>query len=357
MNKNLLTLSLAMLVGGFAQAVPLPDVAAEIKGRKVYETRFMENAPYGVTAWANSTMVKRGQNRESRFSDYNSDSANGLILDATVVRDVTKEAGAAKRETAFYSVYDEKGWYLYIEGEEPLIKEMVDSAIDPQSAARQDSYEIFFAPGLRNVPYYQLITRPLSYTSHYDWGVASRDYRSLENYIKVESLPLDKGFGTSLFVPWEAIYKAMPQGGEYWRFSFIRWQSYSKAGGVTWGGKVHDTGNFGLLHFQEPTPRQKELMKLRLLRISWFNFLAKAKAATTYWSDEKTGDPMFYNQVLKPVIDQNMGLSEALGAPKTWTASTLVKAAPMMDDWMEFDYKVGELRTQYLMDKRFAEAQ
>ena len=71
--------------------------AQEIKDKKIYDVRFMPNAPYGVTAWAQSAFVKDAKNKEDRFVDYNSDAAKGLINDATAVRDVEKDATVAVR--------------------------------------------------------------------------------------------------------------------------------------------------------------------------------------------------------------------------------------------------------------------
>lgn len=330
------------------------SVLANEASSKKYEVRFLEKVPYGVTAWSQSEIVKKARNREARFVDYNNAAAQDLVLDATTQRDATKDATAAARETAFYSVYNEKGWYLYIEAAEPLISELLDNVVDPKSPARQEGYEIFFAPGLHTVPYYQIFTRPFAdATDYYDWGVAHRHYRSLKEFAKVESLPLEKGFGTFVFIPWEAVYEYLPQGEENWRFSIIRWMPYGKAGGVSWGGQVHDTGNFGFLHFQSPTAAQKTAMEKRMLRVAWFKYLATAKAAATFWDDEKLGDQEFSNSVLKPVIDEYTAQGEALGTPNDWNAATLHKAAALRDDWMEFSYKISELRADYLRDKYF----
>lgn len=347
--KKLLICVLALFMMGAAQA-------DETTGKKTYETRYMENAPYGVTAWSQSAFVRDAKNKEARFVDYNSDAAKGLILDATTERDATKDDKAAARETAFYSVYNEKGWYLYIEAEEPLIKEVLDNLVDPKSPARQEAYEIFFAPGMHTVPYYQIFTRTLAETTDfYDWGIPNRHYRSLKDYTKVESLPLDKGFGTFVFIPWEALYDYLPLNGENWRFSIIRWMPFGKAGGVTWGGQVHDTGNFGLLHFEKPSAAQKIAIEKRQLRAAWFKFLATSKAATNFWSDDKIGDPNFYDKVLKPEVEKNTALGESLGKPDDWNAATLQKVGIARDDWMEFDYKISEMRTDYLRDKLFAQ--
>ena len=330
----------------------------EIEGKKIFECPYVANPPNGVMAWAESEIVKNPKNVESRFLDYNSDAAKGLILDATAERDVTKQKDATARATSFSMAYNEKGWFIYIFGEEPLIQTLVDSIVDPKSPAKSEGYEVFFTPGLHEVPYYQIMTKTFTKEgpSFVDWGMSHRHYRSLKSYARVESLPLENGSGTFIFIPWESLYEWVPLNGDYWRFSIIRWMPFGKAGGVTWGGQVHDTGNFGLIHFQPPTADQKLAIETRLLRAAWFTYLAKSKAAATFWSDPKVGDPAFYDQVLKPEIERNTAAGEALGDPYKWDAGSVEKVSKLVNDWMEFNYKVSELRTDYLVNKRFAEA-
>lgn len=347
---------LLLLILGTWQLVSAPSASAqtaETLGKKVYECKYLEDAPYGVTAWSTSALVKDAKNRESRFVDYNSDAAKGLILDATTERDAEKSATAAARSTAFYSVYNSKGWYLYIEAEEPQINALLDNMVDPASAAHKEGYEIFFAPGLDNVPYYQIFTRPFAdRTDFFDWGIPHRDYRSLKDGTKVESLPLKKGFGTFMFVPWQNIYERIPTNGGLWRFSIIRWMPFGKAGGVSWGGQVHDTGNFGLVRFQAPTPDQKVALEKRLLRTAWFKYLSDAKKATTAWSDDKVGDPVFYEAKLKPLIEQYTALGNGLGHPDDWNSESVKQVAAVQKNWLEFPYHVSELRAEYLLQKR-----
>lgn len=351
--KHPFLLLAALLIASTATAANLD----EIKGKKVYECPYMENPPYGVTAWSQSAIVKDPKNGESRFVDYNSDAAKGLILDATTERDVTKDSNAAARRTAFYMAYNEKGWSIYIEGEEPLVKDLLDSLVDPRSPGRKEQYEIFFTPGMHEVPYYQLMTKTYAdETSFVDWGMPFRHYRSLKPYTHVESLPLEKGVGTFLFISWESLYEWVPVNGDYWRFSIVRWMPFGKAGGVTWGGQVHDTGNFGLVHFQPATPARKLATEKRLLRAAWFKYLAESRELTAFWSDAKLGDAEYYNQVLKPEVDKETAAGEALGNPDDWTPESVEKGWKIMGDWMEFQYKAAELRTAYLIGKRFKES-
>jgi len=318
--------------------------ADELKGRKIYECRYVENPPYGVTTWSQSEMVKTGSGKESRFVLYNSEAAQKLILDATTLRDVTSTPELKGHETSFRMVYDSKGWYVYIHCQEPKIQTFVDEGKDI-------SLELFFAPGLERVPYYQMIVRQLAgQVHHYDWGMPHRHYRSLKDSVRTESLVLETGVATFVFIPWEILYDRVPLDGEYWRFSVMRWGGPS----VTWGGKVHDTGNFGLVHFQPPNGKQRLEIEKRILRAGWSKFRATAKEATGNWSDEEVGDLDFYNGRLKPVIDRYTMAGESLGEPDGWDGDTIETGQAFLADWMEFKYKVAELRTEYLMDKRFS---
>ena len=325
-------------------ALPRSVNAAEIQGRKTYECRYMENAPYGVTAWSQSEMVKSGIGRESRFVPYNSEAAKGLILDATALREVSSDPKLKGRDTSFYMVYDSRGWYIYIHCQEPQIQTFLDEGKDV-------ALEVFFSPGLERVPYYQMIVKQLARrVNHYDWGMPHRHYRSLKDSARIQSLPIKSGFATFLFIPWEALYDRLPLSGEHWRFSMMRWGP-----SMTWGGKVHDTGHFGLIHFQPPTASQRAEIEKRILRTAWFRFRAVARRHTAFWSDEELGDLVFYNGVLKPVIDQYTALGESMGKPDGWSADTVKKGQAILGNWMEFRYKVAELRNEYLMNKRFTE--
>lgn len=322
---------------------PLAANADELQNRKVYQCRYLENAPYGVTAWSQSELVKSGSGKEARFLPYNSESAKGLILDATTDRDVSSDPSLRNRETAFYMAYDAKGWSIYIHCQEPQIRKFIDDRKDV-------SLEMFFSPGLAKVPYYQMIVQQLTNSvNHYDWGMPHRHYRSLKDVVRTESLALDSGFATFVFIPWEPLYDRVPLNGENWRFSLMRWGP-----SVTWGGRVHDSGNFGLVHFEKPSASQRLEIERPLLRTAWFRFQATAKKATTFWSDDQLGDLDFYNSTLKPVVERYTAAGTSLGEPDSWNADTVKRGAASIDNWMEFAYEVAELRTDFLLQKRFA---
>lgn len=330
-------IQLIVLMAGAA----ITSHAEGLAGKKTYECKYMPNPPQGVYAWALSEMVETGRGKESRLVPYNSKAAQGLWLDATTTRDVVSEAEAEGCETSFYMAYNEKGWTIYIQCDEPNMQSYIDTGKDI-------SLEIFFCPGLEQVPYYQMIVRQLAgKVTYYDWAMPHRHYRSLEGRITVESRAIEGGVATCLFIPWEPLYDRLPLNGDIWRFSFMRWGGVS----LTWGGKVHDTGNFGLVKFAKPPAEVAQAIEKRMLRAAWFRFLAESKKAAHFWEDERIGDPDFYSAALKPLIDEYQAFGESLGAPGAWDAAALRQGQTMLPDWMEFRYKLAELRSSYLMDR------
>lgn len=338
MNK-LIALICLMLCAGVASAQKAP-------ARAPYDCQYMKEAPYGVMDWVHSARIKAGTGTESHFVPYNSEAAQALWLDATTVRQVETTQPVAGRKTSFNMVYNEKGWYIYIQCDEPDIQNFIDQGKDI-------TLELFFVPGLAKVPYYQMLIHQLGHRVEYiDWGTASRDYRSLKGRITVESLALDKGVGTFLFIPWEVVYDWVPFQGDTWRFTFMRWGGES----VTWGGKVHDTGNFGLVRFDKPSAEVATAIRKRILHDAWFTFQRTAAQAARHWQDPEVGDPTFYEKALQPAIDRYQAAGQALGDPKTWNEATVRDSAPLAKDLMEFSYEIQTLRAQYLMNNLFESA-
>ena len=325
-------------------------VSPALAQTKFYEVPYVEEVPNGVFAWKQSGLLK--DQRETRFGPYDQKAAEQLILDATANRGVTKEASTPERLTAFRVAYDSRGVGIFIEAEEPLIRNLLDSVTDPASPGRNESMEVFLSPALSGAHYYQMIVNLFTTKTEYpDWASPSKDYRPLRDYAQTEVKPTKEGFGVSIFLPWEAMYEYIPREGGEWRFTIVRWMPFAKAGGVTWGGQVHETGKFGHLKLKAPTKEQL----FNMARYAWFNFLARSKEATKFWNDEKVGDQEFYTQVLKPLIDQSTELGQSLGSPDEWAAASLEKIKPLEKDWLEFSYKVADLRKNYLLQKRFSQ--
>lgn len=330
-------------------------MGAMAQEEKVYECRFEERVPYGVSAWSQSQRVKEGKGRETRFGPYNANSAADLSNDALVDRSSGGGSGSPARETAFYQAYDDQGWYVYIESKEPLLRQLLSQLPDKRSAGHREAYELFFMPAMEVAPYYQLYIRPyINKATTYDWAAPGVNYRSLKDDMQVESLPLKDGVGTFVFIPWHLLYEQAPLHGGKWRFTLIRWMPFSKTGGITWGGQVHETGRFGLVEFKAPTDAQRRAMALNLLRTAWYRFQAEAPRLSEYWSDEHLGDPGFYEASVKPEIERLNAIGEAWGDPESWSETQSSEGSAVLKDLMEFDYKVSALREDYLKQKRLA---
>jgi len=323
---------------------------------KTYSCKFEQDIPIGVSAWSQSERVRKGIGKENRFGPYEKGNAAELANDALLERGGEAQEKSEPRETAFWQAYDEKGWYLYIESKEPLVKDLLNQLIDSRSQGHKESYELFFAPGLKEVPYYQVYINPYrDKATYYDWAMPNPDYRSLKNGARVESLPLETGVGTFVFIPWELLYERAPLDGGEWRFTLIRWMPFSKSGGVTWGGRVHETGQFGIVRFEKPAPAQREALQRRLLQYAWFKFQALSDQLREFWSDPFIGDPQFYEKSLAPEIARLTAAGEQwAGDPAKLTPGQIKEAMPRLKDWMEFDYKTADLRRDYLRQLRFA---
>jgi len=351
MNYGKVFASCIVGVVAFSQAV--------FANEKRYQCEYREGLPFGVSAWSQTAWVKNGVGKESRFYPYPKETAVDLSNDALLERAAGEvAAGSTPRETAFWQAYDDKGWYIYIESKEPELKRLLNQLEDPRSPARLESLEVFFAPGVTDVPYYQMYIRTaMNESQFFDWGSPSPEYRSLKEGAKVESLPLEEKIGTFIFIPWYLVYDHLPLTGGAWRFTIVRWMPFAKAGGVTWGGRVHETGAFGMIDFQPPTKEQQLAIQRRLLQKAWYKFRATANLVRDYvtWDDDKVGDPEFYKTVLEPEIARLESVGKEWGEDlDQLTEEQVAKALPHLKEMMEFSYRVSELRTRYLQNKIFA---
>ncbi len=315
---------------------------------KIYNCRYVENAPPGAGGWFMSEIIKGKEKRESRFSDYNRKSAAMLFADITAGRSTASGKKKLRdyylQNTAFYMVYNDKGWHIFFLSGEKNIENIL---ADGKSAG---ALEVFFTPGLNGESYYQWISNlPDGKTSIYDWNSPHRGYRYLKDYLKTETVVSKKRIGTYVFIPWEALYDKLPLDGKAWKFSMIRW---SPGGGFTWGGRVHETGQWGHIQWQKPSREQNIRIKKNIVRRAWAEYNKTKKKLFSFWTDKELGDPDFYNKDLKPVVvrlDQPKGLMDKPDKLTGEQINELFKK--YVHDWMEFDFIVAELRREYLENK------
>ncbi|MDP6355907.1 MAG: hypothetical protein QF473_12430, partial [Planctomycetota bacterium] len=157
-----------------------------------------------------------------------------------------------------------------------------------------------------------------------------------------------------IFIPWETLYDKLPfDTPSQWRFGFIRW---SRAGGLTWGGKVHEIARWGLIEWEKPTEEQVTQIRRDIARKAWGKYKSIRDEQTTHWQHRQLGDADFYKSHLKPKVDQLNALGKGMEESSKLTArqvqALFKKAIP---DWMEFRYVVSELRRGYLEEVFFGD--
>ncbi|MDA0837953.1 MAG: tetratricopeptide repeat protein [Planctomycetota bacterium] len=316
--------------------------------RKTYSCRYMETPPLGAAGWSSSALLQDQTLRESRFEDYNQQDAAQLITDATIEREFTKdkEKSYYYEHTGFYMAYDKTGWHMFVLSGEPNTENIL---ADGTGAG---ALEMYFCPGSEGETYYQwIIELPKGKLDLYDWNSPHRHFRPLKEAFKTETIAFGKNWGTYIFIPWEVLHDKLPLDGGEWPFGFIRW---TPAGGITWGGKVHEIGKWGSVAWQKPTDQQALTIRKNVLRKAWGNYKAARKIKETYWKDEALGDPEFWQTSLSPFVEKLNSYGEPMNAPAELTSNDvehLFKVA--LGDWMEFDYTVSELRNQWLEERLF----
>ena len=323
---------------GDALLAPLPG--------KTYRCRYMDSAPLGAAGWVLSGRLKDETYRESRFDDYDQKAAAMLITDVAADRAVAKGSKKAPyfENTGFAMGYDRAGWHMFVLCGEPDAESIL---ADGKGAG---ALEMYFSPGDGGETYYQwIINLPKGDVEVYDWNSPHRHYRYLRPHLRTETIAFDGHWGTYIFIPWEAVYDKLPLDGAGWRFGVIRW---TPAGGITWGGKVHETGKWGLVDWEKPSAEQAFLIRKNIVRKAWAKYQKTKAAQETYWKDEERGDPVFHETVLGPAIAALDEPGKKLKKPDSLSAADVDSLfAEAVPEWMEFDYGVSELRRRYLREK------
>jgi hypothetical protein len=312
--------------------------------RNVYECKFMDKAPVGVSGWQNSDIVKDPSRRETRFEEYDKKAAAVLINDVNAVRDVGT-GDAKKNNASFYMAADSRGWHIYVHCKDDQVEQVL------AGLTGGGSLEMFFVPG-KGECYYQWIMRlPSGETSFYPWMSPNRNFRKMDDCFKAEVAPVDDGFGVYMFFPWDFVYDKIPKEGDLWTFGLVNW---SRSGGFTWGsGEVHELNKFGKVKFSG-VEKYMPAIKRAIVMKAFANYKKAAASATTFWKDEVKGDQNFYNKVLLPKIEKFNELGK-LVKPEMTRADTDMLFEQAVPDWMEFDYLVSELRSEYLQNRLIEE--
>ena len=307
---------------------------------------YVRDAPCDVGGWMSSPLVKDKSSRHYVDHPYGEKEAAYLVTD--VMAETRKvEHGAPKnkadRETYFHICYDEYGIHLFFVGADSKADEI-------RAGARNGSgYEMYLGLGEGGPTYQWLFNQPQDKMMMPPWDSPSKYFRRMDDFVTIQSQYVPGGYATAMNFDWALAYTRLPENGETWPFELIRW---TRSGGVTWGGEqVWQISNWGRLEFSGLTPAVKTGIREVLVRTALARYQKERNARTggriAIWKDEELGDPVFYREKLRPLVEKLDGY-EKLVRPKMDAKTIDLLFLDAVPAWFDFQYFVDDLRGEYL---------
>jgi hypothetical protein len=295
---------------------------------------YVDTAPSGVVAWAQSPIVRDPARRSRGFlpAPRENKAIDPMLWDLLAERVLTEveKAALADPATAFYTVYDPAGWHLYIETDR-----------------RGGPVDVFFSTSMRQIHPYRCRFRLPNSTD-----TASSD---LPGTIRIETAKVGEGLGTALFIPWESLYNRLPflEGhDEPWGFTIVRGNPVN----LTWGGREREPGRWGRVEWQKPTAEQRLAIQRHLIRRAWETYGQGMPAVTNFWSDPAQGDPAFYQSVIQPLTARYATEGTRLADIGKWEPSRVEACFSEAPAWLDFERHATTLRREALLRQFTASA-
>ena len=191
-----------------------------------------------------------------------------LWTDPSAIRDVGDGKALQSKPTAMRVACNEDGWsYLVFCGEPSLKDELAKT-----NALPYPTLELYIAEGdtdnYEPVPYWQFLYER-GKMREIKWSVEGPKWRPLLGQTRLTTRVRDNGFVIRLDFPWEAFWDRLPvfadKADNFWRLGIMRWA----AGGVTWGGDVHEPNRYGYIRWPEFTSAQRTEIMVRVLERGW----------------------------------------------------------------------------------------
>jgi hypothetical protein len=309
----------------------LPTAFADGGGGKlVYSVRYASEDSSTPTAWYNSSYFDNPVYKENRFVQYWVE---------------TPIAPGGPRDTGFYMTYNEEGLTMFFQMNEP--------ERDADGILRPSSLELFLQTGPSPLPYHQMIIHTDGTpTEYYEWQTENRHNRPLKDYVTIITEEIPTGWGTTVFIPWEAYYEHVPLNGEDWAFAMIRW---SPSDSPTWGGRVHQVGRFNVLDFEAPTAEQRTAIQKHVIRAAWDRFNATADRLRDAWLNGRADDERFFNRVVQPMIDERAAYGADIARLDQLGAEEIDALYAHIASWFELRYDAEEARMADVKARLFRE--
>ena len=288
---------------------------------------FVEAAPSGVVAWAQSPIVRDPARRTGGFypGPRENKEIDPMLLDILSERVLTaaEKAALADAATAFYTVYDPAGWHIYLETDR-----------------RGGRVDLYFSTSMRQIHPFQVRFRlPNS---------ADNVSSDLPGTVRVETAPVGDKLGTAIFIPWASLHNRLPfldGHAEPWGFTIVRGNPVN----LTWGGREREPGRWGRVEWQQPTVTQRLAIQRHLIQRAWEVYAQTMPAVTNLWSDPARGDPAFYKAVIQPLTTRYAAIGARLEAIGRWEAAVVESAFREVPALMGFERHAAALRRESLL--------
>ncbi len=313
-----------------------------LEGKK-YTARFDANPPQTADGFARTPYYNDWKNMETRFVPYG-DSPN--IDTNTDVKRFLKDAVQPEikkgYETGIYCLYDTNGLHIYVRANDADIHEVVEGA------RNAGTFECTFRPHA-DAPYHMWFMQDMPKATddiNLEYASPSPRYRNTGDYFRFDGALTPDGVAGHTFIPWIAFYDNLPVNGKCWYFGMQRW---GKGGGQTISGQVHELARMLQIRFDFDEAVLKKI-KRNLCKIAYNRF--KQSYSLKVWkTDDKLGDPEFYEKELAPLVAELEEAGKLLDAEKADIDAVFDK---YMAQWAEFEYTIAEKRNLYLKKKFFA---
>ena len=313
---------------------------------KTYTVRMSPVRILGLGSWdAAAKVVKPGTEKLDR--GYGGD-ASCLWTDVATQRG-TVGADAKKRYARapeWQAMADEWGLHFRLEVFDEKAAEIA------QGLAAAGSLEAYLAPG-ENTPYYAFIhSFETGGMTVYNPVYSQPDHREIDERDRAncreEVICTAESVVLYFAVSWKPFATRIPTAAAVWEFEPMFW---GRKGNCSWNGlrTIHGRSTWGCLAFElTAADRSMILRPVIVAARKAYEAEKRPTGACGRWQNAEVGDPAFYENVLKPVVERlDADAARVAVDMDDETVDELAKTA--LPGWHNFKFEVQRLRADYLL--------
>jgi hypothetical protein len=293
---------------------------------------FDADAPRSAEGFVRSKYYNDWKGMETRFEKYGADYHMRANCDTALLAASPNIKPDPKYPTGVKAIADLDGVHIFARCDDPEIDE-----VKTGKRKNAGSLEMFFEPGDHEVPYHSIFFEGLpglADSADVVWAMPGRNFRRSTDFITKDAVLTSEGAVAHIFIPWVACYDTLPFDGRHWIFGLYRWHP---GGGQCLGGMVHALGRGLKLDFPFDAATIKSL-KSRIAATAFNRYVQQRDDKGDFiqrWDDELLGDPEFFAQEVKPLLERLDKAGETLDQSE-------------IPAWAEIRYEISDRRVKYL---------